>query len=346
MTENPRLSQNRPLVTFALFAYNQEKYIREAIEGAFAQTYEPLEIILSDDCSSDRTFQIMQEMAEKYDGPHKLVTRRNNTNQGVLMHVSIVGSCSSGEIFVLAAGDDISKPERVNSIVNAFGAGCHASFSSYDLIDGDGNVIGLNKVETGAARSRMPWIRRFSDENFVYGATSAYYTYIIKSLPKPHVKINSEDLPLNFLLQINRMNILKIDESLVSYRKHAESLSIFRNEVDNFNDVLKEESTDRAKAKTMVDIMDYIKRLSKLYIQSDDIEKVVDLRLLDEDIEFYGNKEKWIEMSVYKRMCSIVRSKNSVHTRWYLSRLMGGGVYLLMKYVWNLVRNGRYSISK
>jgi len=48
---------DRPLVTFALVAYNQEQYIREAVEGAFAQTYEPLEIILSDDCSSDRTVE-------------------------------------------------------------------------------------------------------------------------------------------------------------------------------------------------------------------------------------------------------------------------------------------------
>ena len=46
-------ASDRPLVTFALFAYNQEKYIREAVEGAFAQTYAPLEIILSDDCSTD-----------------------------------------------------------------------------------------------------------------------------------------------------------------------------------------------------------------------------------------------------------------------------------------------------
>lgn len=49
---------DQPLVTFALFAYNQEQYIREAVEGAFSQTYKPLEIILSDDCSRDRTFEI------------------------------------------------------------------------------------------------------------------------------------------------------------------------------------------------------------------------------------------------------------------------------------------------
>jgi glycosyltransferase involved in cell wall biosynthesis len=69
MPDNPT---DRSLVTFALFAYNQEKYIREAVEGALAQTYEPLEIILSDDCSSDRTFETMREMAATYDGPHQV----------------------------------------------------------------------------------------------------------------------------------------------------------------------------------------------------------------------------------------------------------------------------------
>ena len=68
---------DRPLVTFALFAYNQEKYIREAIEGAFAQTYEPLEIILSDDCSVDRTFEIMTEMVVNYRGKHCIKLNKN-----------------------------------------------------------------------------------------------------------------------------------------------------------------------------------------------------------------------------------------------------------------------------
>ena len=39
--EMPDNATDRQLVTFALFAYNQEKYIREAVVGAFAQTFEP-----------------------------------------------------------------------------------------------------------------------------------------------------------------------------------------------------------------------------------------------------------------------------------------------------------------
>lgn len=114
---------DRPLVTFALFAYNQEPFIREAVEGAFAQTYEPLEIILSDDCSTDGTFRIMQEMAEQYVGPHTLILNRNPVNlglQGIGAHINQVFDLSRGELFVLAAGDDISLPERAAKLVETW----------------------------------------------------------------------------------------------------------------------------------------------------------------------------------------------------------------------------------
>lgn len=106
-----------PLVTFALFAYNQERYIREAIEGAFSQTYEPLEIILSDDCSTDRTFEIMQEMAAGYRGPHQVRVRRNEVNVGTALHFSLAANAGKGRLFVVAAGDDISMPERTDKLV-------------------------------------------------------------------------------------------------------------------------------------------------------------------------------------------------------------------------------------
>ena len=45
----------KPLVTFALFAYNQEKFITAAVKAVFAQTYQPLEIIISDDAMFAKT---------------------------------------------------------------------------------------------------------------------------------------------------------------------------------------------------------------------------------------------------------------------------------------------------
>lgn len=157
MTDTPQPPQDRPLVTFALFAYNQEKYIREAVEGAFSQTYEPLEIILSDDCSSDRTFEIMQEMAAAYEGPHAVRVRRNMENVGVGPHVSAVLAESNGEYIAFAAGDDISVENRIDYAINALRKiteiekdAISVSFlSALTLIDENGTEFGTQEVPRG-----------------------------------------------------------------------------------------------------------------------------------------------------------------------------------------------------
>ena len=113
-------SEDLPLVTFALFAYNQEKYIREAVEGALAQTYEPLEIIISDDCSTDHTLDIIVEIISKYNGPHKIFLNKNSRNLGLAEHVNKVVSLSSGDLIVAGSGDDISYPFRTSELARVF----------------------------------------------------------------------------------------------------------------------------------------------------------------------------------------------------------------------------------
>lgn len=130
--------EDGPLVTFALLAYNQEEYIREAIEGAFSQTYSPLEIVLSDDCSSDRTFEIMQEMAREYKGPHLVKVRRSDKNKGLADHINDVIEISKGEIISWAAGDDIALPNRTSKFVDVLLSdnslcGVHSDLLEIDL---------------------------------------------------------------------------------------------------------------------------------------------------------------------------------------------------------------------
>lgn len=127
-------THSQPLVTFALFAYNQENYIREAVEGAFSQTYSRLEIILSDDCSSDETFRIMGEMASSYRGPHRIVLNRNEKNLGMGRHYSKVMEMASGEFVALAAGDDISLPDRIVQMVRVFEGLPNVSCVSFGII--------------------------------------------------------------------------------------------------------------------------------------------------------------------------------------------------------------------
>jgi len=71
--------KEKPLITFALFAYNQEKYIREAIAAHFLKPILRYKLFI-DDCSPDKTFEIMEEEARKYsecNGIHKIIINRN-----------------------------------------------------------------------------------------------------------------------------------------------------------------------------------------------------------------------------------------------------------------------------
>ena len=109
----------QPKVSFAMICYQQESYVREAILAAFAQEYEPLEIILSDDCSTDSTFSIIEEESVKYSGPHKVITNRNSTNLGI-EHLNKVMSLASGDFVIIAHGDDVSLPNRTSRMVETW----------------------------------------------------------------------------------------------------------------------------------------------------------------------------------------------------------------------------------
>ena len=108
-----------PLVSYVLTAYNIENFIEESVKCAFNQTYQNLEIVLSDDCSTDKTFDIMKKMADEYKGPHKIVLNRNEKNMGISQHMSkCYIELASGEIIIAAHGDDVSVPERTQISVD------------------------------------------------------------------------------------------------------------------------------------------------------------------------------------------------------------------------------------
>jgi glycosyltransferase involved in cell wall biosynthesis len=139
---SPDRPAGRPLVTHFLYGYRQEPIIRAAIESVLAQTYQPLEIVLSDDCSPDGTFRVMQEMAAAYRGPHRIILNRNPTNLGHARHVERIMEISSGDFIVESAGDDISLPERTERLVEAWlASGAHAVHSEKQDIDAAGAML-------------------------------------------------------------------------------------------------------------------------------------------------------------------------------------------------------------
>lgn len=110
----------KPLVSIIAVAYNHANYVEDAIHSLLNQKYSPLEIIISDDNSSDNTFDIIQKVISTYKGPHKVIINKNNKNLGIGGNVSVALKLASGELLLSADCDDISEPHRVSELVQVW----------------------------------------------------------------------------------------------------------------------------------------------------------------------------------------------------------------------------------
>jgi len=209
----------RPLVTFVLFAYNQERYIREALRGAFAQTYSPLEIVLSDDCSKDDTFDIMVSEAAAYQGPHRIILNRNDHNLNIGEHVNRVAEIAAGEFIVLAAGDDISVPLRTEKLVSRWQSRGYmpaALCSDFQPIDAKSQKVFFPKMKLyRGAHSKATMA---CGEILVLGATTAFSKDVWAKFPPMSSSIRHEDRVLPFRALLLGGTIELVDEKLVNYR--------------------------------------------------------------------------------------------------------------------------------
>lgn len=106
-----------PKLSYVLLSHNREKYIRAAIESALAQDYEgELEYIFSDDCSTDRTFEIIKECVAAYKGNRRVVVTQPPTNLKTAGNFNHAVSHAQGDWIIRADDDDISAVDRCAAI--------------------------------------------------------------------------------------------------------------------------------------------------------------------------------------------------------------------------------------
>lgn len=207
--------------TFFLITYNQERYIREALAAAFAQTYSPLEIVVSDDCSTDGTFRIVEQLCAAYLGPHKIVLNRNPKNLGLIGHINRITSLSTGELIVYAAGDDISLPSRTEKLVGRYLAtGRRASLihSSVTLMTDEGKAEGVRVPPL--LEGRLDLAEMATSGALIIGATSAFTRRLEEAFgPITHERC-IEDLVMGFRSALTD-GLEYIDEPLILYRHEA-----------------------------------------------------------------------------------------------------------------------------
>lgn len=99
------MNTNRPGVSVCLFSYNYEPYIRQAIDSVLMQKADfGIEIVVGDDCSTDRTREIILEYNHKYPAIIKLSFNEENIG-GTRNWINTINACT-GKYIALLDGDD------------------------------------------------------------------------------------------------------------------------------------------------------------------------------------------------------------------------------------------------
>ena len=115
-------------------AYNVEDYIKKAIESILKQTYSHFELLIWDDGSTDKTFDVIQSYKD-----NRIKVFKNEVNQGNLITTNLLFEACKGEFIALQDADDISSEKRLESLLKEFQKDLDLVLvgSYYNLIDKD-----------------------------------------------------------------------------------------------------------------------------------------------------------------------------------------------------------------
>ncbi|WP_148086443.1 glycosyltransferase family 2 protein [Micromonospora sp. HM5-17] len=152
------MEQRPPRVSLGVPLYNAERYLEDCLDAILAQDYEDFEVIISDNASTDRTWEICQRYAAK---DPRIRLYRNPRNFGGHVNYARVVELARGELFKWVAYDDICLPTYLSTCVAALDAAGPQAVLAYPktiLIDEDGEVIGpyADRLDL---RDPRPWRR-------------------------------------------------------------------------------------------------------------------------------------------------------------------------------------------
>ena len=206
-----------PAATLIFLTYNQQNYVREALLAALAQQGPPVEILISDDASSDATWDVILATIAGYPGPHQIRLNRNSANLGVTAHINLCATLASSDILIAAAGDDVSEPDRVQKVCAAFASGnpllVHSRVTPFPAPP-PGSA---QPYEAAGLLRGLPLARLALSQGLYIGATGAWHRDIFRQFGPLPDRDCYEDLILGFRAALGN-RVAFIDAPLVRYR--------------------------------------------------------------------------------------------------------------------------------
>ncbi len=200
-----------------LYTYNQEGCVRDAVRSILAQDCEPIDILFSDDCSQDATFDILRQESAAYDGPHRIQLNQNPQNLGVVEHVHRVFALTDADVMINCAGDDLCQPQRARRTIETFESErplLACSHAKVEYADGSPAPRVYAKAEF---YHRLDPLKASTSMQLYLGATAAWHRDIFAKYGPIRFSECFEDLVFGFRAVLEgRVSV--IEEDLITYR--------------------------------------------------------------------------------------------------------------------------------
>ena len=211
-----------------MMTYNCEKYIDKSLKSVLSQqTTFPFEIIISDDASTDKTYQIITDIAENYEF---IKLHKNKDNLGILKNFfETLHRCKGEYVFDLAGDDWLSNPYALQTLVDELDQNPNYSFvdSGFDCYYERSGIIKSFINQNIVTSAKEDYITRHK----VYGTSFMGCCYRKSSIEKyvnfneyKNQQIDFEDYPILTDLMMNS-DFGLIPKVLSVYRKHRDSHS-------------------------------------------------------------------------------------------------------------------------
>lgn len=213
------------MISIALASYNGSKYIREQLDSILMQTYQDFELIICDDCSTDNTWQILEEYAQL---DHRIKIFKNEKNLGFKNNFEKAISKCIGEYIALSDQDDVWYPNHLALLYNNIGDNTVA-VGDATLIDGDGRDLDMSlKWQMGIDRKYHNPVEMaltiLCNRNWMQGASMLLNKrYLDLFFPMPKC-VKFHDVWISLVACIHS-KLLFIDIPITKYRQHGNNTS-------------------------------------------------------------------------------------------------------------------------
>ncbi|MGI4750978.1 MAG: glycosyltransferase family 2 protein [Janthinobacterium lividum] len=204
------------LISVALCTYNGEKYIEEQLHSILNQTYQNLEIIIVDDCSTDNTWAIIKSYATK---DTRIKYFKNNENIGFNKNFEKAISLTSGDFIALSDQDDIWKPFKLELLLKNIDDNW-LIFSNSSYINENGDPANKDLLQNFSLIQKS--YKSILLHNWVTGHTTLFTRKLLNYI-MPFPESGFYDWWIGFVA-IYHHKITYLDKVLTFYRAHTNSV--------------------------------------------------------------------------------------------------------------------------